>query len=330
MTARRSHEPPNPRARDHKLRRAELRRGLGCPWLTMASGQGYRDVQPHLPDNKMERDLIAAIEGHEDDEGKPMSTIMSVAEDGPEQVTFAPRKYNTGPKGVIEDARQARAKAQLQRQADAALRAEQMRSKHGGVPRIDAAEFEDEEEEEAEEEEAEDGDDAFRKYRQQRLQQLQRGAQVRSYLPTFGELKDLSIDGYLACVEGGHPETFVVVHLYEPHLPACVRLNFRLQELADKFDQVCFGSMVASEAKEGMGTADLPALVAYRGGEYLESELRVHETIGDELPLAALQDLVQGLGVELSAASVMSAADGRAALRRGQETLSDEGSDDED
>ena len=289
----------------------------------MASGQGYRDVQPHLPDNKMERDLIAAIEGHEDDEGKPVSTIMRATEDGPDQVTFAPRQYNTGPKGVIEDARQARAKAQLQRQADVTLRAEQMRSKHGGVPRIDAAEFDEEEDEE------EEGDDAFRKYRQQRLEQLQRAAQVRSYLPTFGELKDLSIDGYLTCVEGGHPETFVVVHLYEAHLPACVRLNFRLQELAAKFDQVCFGSMVASEAKEGMGTEDLPALVAYRGGEYLESELRVHETIGDELPLAALQDLIQGLGVQLSAASAMSAADG-AALRRGQETLSDEGSDDDD
>ena len=160
----------------------------------MASGQGYRDVHPHLPDNKMERDLIAAIEGHEDDEGKPTSTIMRATADGPEQVTFAPRQYNTGPKGVIEDARQARAKAQLQRQADAALRAEQMRSKQAGVPRMDAAEFEEEEEEE-------EGDDAVRRYRQQRLQQLQRAAQARSYLPTFGELKELSVDGYLSCVE---------------------------------------------------------------------------------------------------------------------------------
>ena len=160
----------------------------------MTSGQGYRDVHPHLPDNKMERDLIAAIEGHEDDEGRPMSTIMSTV-DGPEQVTFAPRRYNTGPKGVIEDARQARATAQLQRQADAALRAEQMRSKRAGGPRMDAAEFDEEEEEE------EEGDEAVRRYRQQRLQQLQRAAQARSYLPTFGELKELSVDGYLSCVE---------------------------------------------------------------------------------------------------------------------------------
>jgi len=265
----------------------------------MASGQGWRDHQPHLPDNKMERDLIAAIEGHEDDEGKPMNTLMRATENGPEQVTFAPRQYNTGPKGVIEDARQARARAQLQRQADAALRAEQMRSKQGGVPRTNAAE-EEEEEDEGEDE----GDDAFRKYRQQRLQQLQRAAQARSYLPTYGELKDLSVDGYLTCVEGGHAETFVVVHLYEAHLPACVRLNVRLQELAVKFNQVCFGSMVASEAKEGMGTADLPALVAYRGGEYLESELRVHDTLGDELPLEGLQDLLRGLGVQLNTLKV--------------------------
>ena len=125
----------------------------------MASGQGYRDVHPHLPDNKMERDLIAAIEGHEDDEGKPTSTIMRATADGPEQVTFAPRQYNTGPKGVIEDARQARAKAQLQRQADAALRAEQMRSKQAGVPRMDAAELDEEEEEEGDDDDDEPMDE---------------------------------------------------------------------------------------------------------------------------------------------------------------------------
>ena len=289
----------------------------------MASGQGWRDHQPHLPDNKMERDLIAAIEGHEDDEGKPTNTLMRATDNGPEQVTFAPRQYNTGPKGVIEDARQARAKVQLQRQADAALRSEQMRSTQGGV--LPQTNVDEEDGEDGEDE----GDHAFRQYREQRFQQLQRATQARSYLPRYGELKDLSVDGYLTCVEGGHPEAFVVVHLYEPHLPACVRMNFRLQELAVEFDQVCFGSMVASEAKEGMGTADLPALVAYRGGEYLESELRVHETIGDELPLAALRKLVQGLGVQLTAASAMSAADS-AALRRCEETRTDDDSDVDD
>ena len=288
------------------------------------TGEGYRDVQPHLPDNKMERDIISAIEGFEDDEGKPEFSLMR-ATDGSDLPTIYPRRYNTGPKGVMEDKRQADIKAAMQRRADATLRQENYAAQAPRGLALAQQPGEDEDDEDDDDEDA-----TLRRYRQQRLEQLQKVAQARTYLPTFGELVDMSIDNYIEVVDGRHSETFVVVHLYEPHLPACVRLNFRLQELADKFDQVCFGSMVASEAKEGMGTADLPALVAYRGGEYLESELRVHETIGDELPLAALQDLVQGLGVELSAASVMSAADGRAALRRGQETLSDEGSDDED
>jgi hypothetical protein len=281
------------------------------------AGQGWRDHQPHLPSSKMERDIIAVIEGHEDADGRPAASLMRATEDGPERASFAPRQYNTGPKGVREDARQARAKAQLQRQADAVRRAEELRSTQGGVALANG----DADDEEEEDEQDEDG--AFRQYRQQRLQELQRAAQARSYLPRYGELKDLSVDTYLACVDGGHPETFVVVHLYEPHLPACVRMNFRLQELAARFDQVCFGAMVASEAKQDMGTADLPALVAYRGGAYLESELRVHETLGDELALDALQKLVEGMGVQLTAAAAMSAADA-AALRRHQETLSDD------
>ena len=120
------------------------------------AGQGWRDHQPHLPSSKMERDIIAVIEGHEDADGRPAASLMRATEDGPERASFAPRQYNTGPKGVREDARQARAKAQLQRQADAVRRAEELRSTQGGVALANG----DADDEEEEDEQDEDG--AFR------------------------------------------------------------------------------------------------------------------------------------------------------------------------
>lgn len=280
------------------------------------TGEGYRDVQPHLPDNKMERDIIAAIEGFEDDEGRPEFSLMR-ATDGSDLPTIYPRRYNTGPKGVQEDKRQADIKAALQRRADATLRQEAFAAQ---APRgLALAQQPGEEDEEEEDDESE----ALRRYRQQRLEQLQRAAQVRTYLPTFGELVDLSIDNFIEVIDGGHSETFVVVHLYEPHLPACVRLNFRLTELAAKYDQVCFGAMVASEARDRFPEQELPALIVYRGGQYVEGIERVHESIGDDVEVGALQSLIEGMGAQLTSAVVMSAAD-QAALQRYREAADDD------
>lgn len=280
-----------------------------------STSEGYRDVQPHLPDNKMERDIISAIEGFEDDEGKPEFSLMR-ATDGSDLPTIYPRRYNTGPKGVQEDKRQADLKAALQRQADAALRQENFAAQ---APRGLALPQQPGEAEEGEEDEGE----ALRRYRQQRLEQLQRAAHARTYLPTFGELVDLSIDNYIEVVDGGHSETFVVVHLYEPHLAACVRLNFRLTELAARYDQVCFGAMVATEARDQFPEQELPALVVYRGGTYVEGVERVHESIGDDVELGALQSLLEGMGAQLTSAVAMGVAD-RAALERYREAADDD------
>ena len=62
---------------------------MAPPTYAQASGEGFRDHQPHLPDNKMERDIIAAIEGAEDEDGKPASTLMRATQGGPERASFA-------------------------------------------------------------------------------------------------------------------------------------------------------------------------------------------------------------------------------------------------
>ena len=221
----------------------------------------------HLPSDKMEREILFASEGIEDEDGNPISTQITPGEYDGEEYHFGPSHSQTGPKGVKHDKKMSDRRDAMQRKANAVQRQEvaRMMSARGLMPtQAPAGEDEDEEE-----------DDAFKEYRLARLKQMQKTAQRKAVLPTFGSLVPLSIEDYVACVDGAHAESFVVIHLCETLLPACVRLNFRLQELAKQYDQVKFCVAIASEVTQSATILDgLPTLVAYHGGRYLESEAR--------------------------------------------------------
>ena len=226
----------------------------------------------HLPSNKIERTIMDAVDGFEDDDGRVVGAgAFRATPDGPEKIAFAPEARNTGPKGVIADARQHKARAQLQRTADAVRREEMLRARQVKVAPHAAAEASEDDESEDEE------DEAYRAYRAQRLQQVQQQVATLAHLPAHGTLDFVDKFEYIDIVDAAHPDAFVVVHLYEDFLPACVRLNFRLQELAAKHDQVRFLAVVASDAKEALNKATLPLLISYRAGEYVQSVTRAHE-----------------------------------------------------
>lgn len=90
---------------------------------------------------------------------------------------------------------------------------------------------------EEDDEDEEDSDDAFmREYREKRLQELkeeQKESMRLSMMPTFGTLLTYSADR-LADVDSEHPETFVIVHLFETHIKACSMLNSILSNIARK------------------------------------------------------------------------------------------------
>ena len=285
----------------------------------------------HLPSNKIERTIMDAVDGFEDDDGRVVGAgAFRATPDGPEKIAYAPEARNTGPKGVIADARQHKARAQLQRTADAVRREEMLRARQVKVAPHAAAEASEDDESEDEE------DEAYRAYRAQRLQQVQQQVATLAHLPAHGTLDFVDKFEYIDIVDAAHPDAFVVVHLYEDFLPACVRLNFRLQELAAKHDQVRFLAVVASDAKEALNKATLPLLIAYRAGEYVQSVTRAHEAAGatdsgDELPAAALEALLTSrLGVRLTASTAMKAADQEFLSRYREEADDDEGSDDDE
>lgn len=66
------------------------------------------------------------------------------------------------------------------------------------------------------------GDEAFLgKYRQRRLEQLK----ATAGRPQFGQIAEVERASFVKAVDTEDPRTTVVVHLYEPYIEACRRMN---------------------------------------------------------------------------------------------------------
>lgn len=273
----------------------------------------------HLPSNRLEREILNAIDGFEDDDGNKSTFLIPDA--GPSDTVFRPQQANTGVKGCRADARQHAILQQLQRQADAVRQKELLRRQANATVKPVGDSDDDDEVEEEEE---------FKKYKMERLREMQRHAATSAQAPRFGAVETISVDEYVAAVDcadlldqPGSNQTYVVVHLQEAHVASCVRLHHRLEELAKKYDQVRFLSIEASEAKRDMDEAELPALVVYHNnGEFKASEKRVGRDAGDAFTTDAAEQTLLRLGVRLSSACAMRAADAAALSRLQQMGLS--------
>ena len=130
-----------------------------------------------------------------------------------------------------EDARRHNALQYLQAQADKVRRQEQLRRSANATVRP-AGEDDDDDDDD-------DDDLEFRRYKLERLKQMQQHASASAQLPVFGSVEQVAALDMPAAVDGaGSSQTYVVVHLQEDYLASCVRLSFKLGEVAARYDQV--------------------------------------------------------------------------------------------
>jgi len=96
----------------------------------------------------------------------------------------------------------------------------------------------------------------------------------------FGELrKDITKDEFIKVSD---LDALVVVHLYEPNLRVCSRLNSLLELLARRRADFAFVTMTLSEAQQDFDHDVLPMLVLYRRGAVVDTLCRVTDDIGDD------------------------------------------------
>ncbi|KTG12148.1 hypothetical protein cypCar_00025246 [Cyprinus carpio] len=219
---------------------------------------------------------------------------------------------NTGPKGVINDWRKYKqleneqrveqqkemerlikklsmtCKSHLEEEADRQKQKE-LQDKIAGKMNLRVDE---------EEEEEDDDDEAFlQQYRLQRMEEMRRqlcGGR------RFEKLIDISSgEEFLRAVDEEGKNTLVLVHIYEPEVPACQAMDGSLLCLALQYPMVKFcrvrGSAVGTSAL--FRSSALPALLLYRGGELVGNLVRVSDQLGDDFYATDVEALLQEYGL---------------------------------
>eukprot|EP01102_Stenamoeba_stenopodia_P003191 TRINITY_DN13128_c0_g1_i1.p1 TRINITY_DN13128_c0_g1~~TRINITY_DN13128_c0_g1_i1.p1 ORF type:complete len:328 (-),score=108.71 TRINITY_DN13128_c0_g1_i1:75-965(-) len=253
----------------------------------------YEDIKELQENEREEADVFAYRPDVDDDDGVVAPPPM--------------RNYgNTGPKGVLKDYEEAkeRAKVRMQKKNEKAF---QSIEKHAMVIKTDAELKKAEEREaaaakksandyEEEEEENWDEDDEvfFQQYYQKKMQEMQ---QLKKANPVFGKVVEVTKGTYVKTVENQNPNTFVVVHLYQPHIKECVWLNKCLDHVAAAHDNVLFLRILSTEAKKDYDEIALPTLLIYKKGAVVHCYVRVTEELGEHFTATDVSELLSLHGV---------------------------------
>ena len=191
-----------------------------------------------------------------------------------------------------------------------------------------------------------DDDEFMRSYRQKRLLELQNAASSASVPPStaananrpdYSEVEDVTPIQYAEAVDETDPGTLLVVHLYEPHIPACVDVHNHLNTLARSHAcgsssgsrSIRFLRLRATEAKSDMDLVGLPSLLVYRGGRLVHNWTPVTQHLPPRFTAEDLQTLLfDSCGLATTTAS-SAAASASTEIDRGDSYDSDDSELDE-
>lgn len=115
--------------------------------------------------------------------------------------------------------------------------------------------------------------------------------------PRFGTHTRVSKLEFANLVKSVHELCFVVCHLYQNNLEACVRLNLIFEALAPQFPHVRFCRLRSNEAMAGFKAAGLPALLVYKGGKMVTQALRVTDALPKAFGDLDVAKLLQAKGI---------------------------------
>mmetsp|Transcript_25700 Transcript_25700/g.24564 ORF Transcript_25700/g.24564 Transcript_25700/m.24564 type:complete len:299 (+) Transcript_25700:147-1043(+) len=198
-------------------------------------------------------------------------------------------KSKTGVKGVLADYKAAVAMDKAQREATANYRqavitrmteghklsAEEsvllMQEKSQQKPKRDDDNLNEEDEESDEDEEFLDS------FREKRLLAMME----KSNKPVFGDIKEVGSADFLEEIDNEDPRVVVVVHLYEPSVQSCTRMNRFLEEMARTMSDIKFLRMHASSNEIELDRMTLPILNIYKAGNSVTVLAGIAEELGE-------------------------------------------------
>jgi hypothetical protein len=119
-------------------------------------------------------------------------------------------------------------------------------------------------------------------------------AQMKS-LPTFGSVFRLTTGTELLdAIDKENPSVLVVVHIYTKFSRACKRIDRCFDTLAEEFKNIKFVTLDASAAglSENFKKNGVPAILAYRGGNFIKSLVQLEDFLDKDFEVVQLKELL--------------------------------------
>jgi Phosducin len=99
--------------------------------------------------------------------------------------------------------------------------------------------------------------------------------------PQFGNVKEVGSEDLIEEIDCMDPRVVVIVHLYEPSISSCTRMNRYLEEIARKMTGIKFLRMHASRNGIELDRMTLPILNIYHGGKHVVALAGIAEELGE-------------------------------------------------
>jgi hypothetical protein len=127
------------------------------------------------------------------------------------------------------------------------------------------------------EDEDDDDEEFLEEFRKKRLKDMVE----KSNKPVFGNVKEVGSADFLEEIDEEDPRVVVVVHLYEPSIQSCTRMNRFIEEMARSMSQIKFLRMHASSNEIILDRMTLPILNIYQGGKSVTVLAGIAEELGE-------------------------------------------------
>mmetsp|Transcript_16236 Transcript_16236/g.33364 ORF Transcript_16236/g.33364 Transcript_16236/m.33364 type:complete len:367 (+) Transcript_16236:44-1144(+) len=217
---------------------------------------------------------------------------------------------HTGVKGVLEDYKQAKKQKELEYEIECQYRESVLETIATGsvllpgessisaasLNAIEAASVRRDEKDygnEVEEDEKREEEEFMKSYRDARLTQLKHAARY----PIYGTLLEVDAFEFAELVDDMDPRSHLVIHMYEPYVEGCKRINNMLDELSRRMRWCQVARLHCFKANPNFDPVALPVIMVYRGGEMVENFVKVTDVLPKDFKVDDLQWLLENAGV---------------------------------
>ncbi|KAI9101142.1 thioredoxin-like protein [Phlyctochytrium arcticum] len=161
-----------------------------------------------------------------------------------------------------------------------------IQSKYGSKP------LEERDLDELDELEDEEDDRVLESYRRQRMAEMNSAARLEKY----GSVPQISKPDYQAEVTDASKHTWVILHLFQSHIPACKLINGILDRLAHKYPATKFLKIVADQCIPNYPDKNTPTLLVYGEGDLKRNLVGIDSLGGISTTVDHLEKMLKAAG----------------------------------